>query len=211
MDKTKDIIKIINSLSGSKSSLQVFNDWIACVAFSISQSCIKNEKRESRYLDITKEYTNRELFQFSKMASMLTETFETNFCDVLGNLFMLSGWGNKSTGQFFTPYSVSLAVAQLQQYDKPITTMNEPSAGAGGMIMAVCQAMKEKGINYQKRLRVVAQDLDMTAFYMCYVQLSLIGADAKCIQGDTLENKHFSDWDDNVFLTPMHFINGCVW
>ena len=146
------------------------------------------------------------------MAAMLAETIESSPGDILGNLFMLSGWGNKNTGQFFTPYSVSLAVARSQSYENnKIVKMNEPAAGAGGMIIAVAQAMKENGINYQKQLRVIAQDLDLTAFYMCYTQLSLMGIDAKCVQGDTLENQPFSNLDENVFLTPMYFINGCVW
>ena len=92
-----------------------------------------------------------------------------------------------------------------------IVTMNEPSAGAGGMIIAAAQSMKEQGINYQKSLRVVAQDLDWNAFYMCYIQLSLLGIDAKCIQGDTLENKPYKTFNENVFLTPMYLLNGCIW
>lgn len=209
MNRTKDIIKIINSLSGSKSSYQVFSDWIKCVALSLSQCCFKTEKREQQYLDTIRAYPAQE---FSKMAAMLAETIESSTGDILGDLFMISGWGNKNTGQFFTPYSVSLAVAQLQSYENnEIVKMNEPSAGAGGMIIAVAQAMKEKGINYQKKLRVIAQDLDLTAFYMCYTQLSLMGIDAKCVQGDTLQNKSFPNFDENVFLTPMYFINGCVW
>lgn len=209
MDRTKEIIKVINSLSGSKSPYRVFADWIKCVALSISQSCIKIKKREQQYLDTIKEYPAQE---FAKTTAMLVETIESCACDVLGNLFMLSGWGNKNTGQFFTPYSASLAIAKLQCYkSNEIVRMNEPAAGAGGMIIAVAQAMKDVGINYQKQLRVVAQDLDMTAFYMCYTQLSLIGIDAKCVQGDTLENQPFSNLGENVFLTPMYFINGCVW
>ena len=209
MDRTKEIIKAVNSLSGNKSPYQVFSDWIKCAALSLSQSCLKTKKREQQYIETIKEYPAQE---FSKMAAMLAETIESSPGDILGNLFMLSGWGNKNTGQFFTPYSVSLAAARLQSYENNKTVkMNEPAAGAGGMIIAVAQAMKENGINYQKQLRVVAQDLDLTAFYMCYTQLSLMGIDAKCVQGDTLENQPFSNLDENVFLTPMYFINGCVW
>ena len=209
MDRTKEIIKAVNSLSGNKSPYQVFSDWIKCAALSLSQCCFKTEKREQQYIETIKEYPAQE---FSKMAAMLAETIESSPGDILGNLFMLSGWGNKNTGQFFTPYSVSLAAAKLQCYKSNETVrMNEPAAGAGGMIIAVAQAMKENGINYQKQLRVIAQDLDLTAFYMCYTQLSLMGIDAKCVQGDTLENQPFSNLDENVFLTPMYFINGCVW
>ena len=209
MDYKKEIIKSINKLAGSKSSLQVFCDWIKCTALAISQSVYYSPIREKQFREIINEYPQKE---FEKMTSMLIETFEDNFSDVLGDLFMVSGWGNKNTGQFFTPYPVSLACANLTQYPQnDIVTMNEPSAGAGGMIIAAAQSMKEQGINYQKSLRVVAQDLDWNAFYMCYIQLSLLGIDAKCIQGDTLENKPYKTFNENVFLTPMYLLNGCIW
>lgn len=209
MDYTKEIIKNIDRMSGSKSSFQVFSDWIRCTALSISQSVYYSEKREKQFLQTIKEYPHDE---FARMTGMLTDTLEDVSGDVLGNLFMISGWGNKNTGQFFTPYSVSLACAQLLDYsEENILHLNEPSAGGGGMIIAVAQTMKDAGINFQKQLRVVAQDLDWNALYMCYIQLSLLGIDAKCIQGDTLENRSYKNFDDNVFLTPMYLINGCVW
>lgn len=209
MDYTREIIKKIDSMSGSKSSFQVFSDWVKCTALSIAQSVYYCEKRERQFLETIAEYPKDE---FAKMTAMLTETFEGKFGDVLGNLFMASGWGNKNTGQFFTPYSLSLACANLQDYSKEdIVEMNEPSAGAGGMVIAVAQTMKEQGVNYQNKLRVVAQDLDWNALYMCYIQLSLLGIDAKCVQGDTLENKKIENFGDNVFLTPMHLLNGCAW
>lgn len=209
MDYTREIIKKIDSMSGSKSSFQVFSDWVKCTALSIAQSVYYSEKREKQFLETIVEYPKDE---FAKMAGMLAETFEDKFCDVLGNLFMMSGWGNKNTGQFFTPYSLSLACANLQDYSKEdIVEMNEPSAGAGGMVIAVAQTMKEQGANYQKKLRVIAQDLDWNALYMCYIQLSLLGIDAKCVQGDTLENKKSENIAENVFLTPMYLLNGCAW
>lgn len=209
MDRSKDIIKSINRMSGSKSSYQIFSDWIKCTALTIAQSVYHSEQREKEFLKTIREYP---IDEFTKLTGMLIETFDEKFEDVLGNLFMGSGWGNKNTGQFFTPYSVSLACAQFQTYsDDEILKMNEPSAGAGGMVIAVAQAMKERGINPQKKLRVIAQDLDWLALYMCYIQLSLLGLDAKIIQGDTLENKSFDNFDKNVFLTPMYVINGCDW
>ena len=54
------------------------------------------------------------------------------------------------------------------------------------MIIAVAKKLKDEGIDYQKRMKVVAQDLDWKGVYMCYVQLSLLGISAVCVQGDTL-------------------------
>ena len=45
MDYTREIIKKIDSMSGSKSSFQVFSDWVKCTALSIAQSVYYNEKR----------------------------------------------------------------------------------------------------------------------------------------------------------------------
>lgn len=212
MDYTKEIIKQINKMSDRKSSYQIFCDWIKCTALSIAQSVYFNPKRENQFNETIKNYSTDEAKTMSKMTAMLIETFEDHFGDVLGNLFMLSGWGNKNTGQFFTPYAVSLACASISNYSNDnVITMNEPAAGAGGMVIATAEAMKNKGINFQRYLRVIAQDLDYSALYMCYIQLSCYGIDAKVIQGDTLENKPFDNFSENVFLTPMFLINGCSW
>lgn len=211
MDRTNDIIKKIDSMSGSKSPYNVFTDWIKCTALAIMQSVWFSEDREQIYLDIIKDYNGRD---FSDMCAWLSETIECKMTDILGNLFMQSGWGNKNTGQFFTPYTLSLATADLVMTDLPdneYITLNEPSAGAGGMVIAAAEVVKNSGRNYQKCLRVVAQDLDWNAFYMCYIQLSLYGIDAKVVQGDTLLDKPFKNFDSNVFLTPMFMLNGALW
>lgn len=208
MDRSSEIIKKINYISGSISPYQVFADWLKCTALAIAQTVVFSKEREGQYLDTIKNYDASE---FAKLAALLTETCECEFKDVLGSIYMSSGWGSKSTGQFFTPYSVSKAVAKLQKYDEPRILMNEPAAGAGGMVIAVAETLKEKGVNYQRTLKVIAQDLEWTALYMCYIQLSLYGIDAKVVQGDTLQNEKVLSLSRNVFLTPMYLINGCEW
>ena len=64
--------------------------------------------------------------------------------------------------------------------------MHEPSTGGGGIIIAAAKVLKDRGLNYQKCLKVVAQDLDWKGVYMTYVQLSLLGIEATVIQGDSL-------------------------
>lgn len=54
------------------------------------------------------------------------------------------------------------------------------------MIIAIAERMRDQGIDYQRKLQVVAQDLDWKGVYMCYLQLSLLGIKAICVQGDTL-------------------------
>ena len=60
MDYTREIIKKIDSMSGSKSSFQVFSDWVKCTALSIAQSVYYSENREKQLLEIREEHRNRE-------------------------------------------------------------------------------------------------------------------------------------------------------
>lgn len=192
----KEIIKTIQGMSGRYSPYNIFDDWVTCSAIAISNACelMANKtwkKREQRYLEIVSKYDKSELEEFSYMLAMLAKCYEEEFCDVLGSVYMEMGIGNKNTGQFFTPYHISYMTAKLagtpEEDEKGIIRVHEPSCGSGGMIIAAAQVMKEEGIDYQKKMKVVAQDLDWKAVYMCYLQLSLLGIDAILIQGDTLK------------------------
>lgn len=79
---------------------------------------------------------------------------------------------------------------------------------AWGLILAFLKILKENGINYQKRVRIVAQDLDFRSVYMTYIQLSLVGAKAKVVQGDTLADPNVKD-NNYIFYTPMW--KGVMW
>lgn len=194
INRRKDIIKTIEKISGKYSPYEVFTDWIRCCALSISNACqlIHNnvwQEREQMYIDTMKKYTLEERKEFVKMLHMLAESLENEMTDALGQIYMEAGMGSKATGQFFTPFHVSKLCAQMQP---PVLEkngrclINEPSCGGGGMIIAAAAVLKESGINYQKVMEVVAQDLDWKGVYMCYLQLSLLGISAICVQGDTL-------------------------
>lgn len=58
------------------------------------------------------------------------------------------------------------------------------------MIIATASALKKNGFDWQRKMEVVAQDLDWKGVYMCYLQLSLLGIRAICVQGDTLSEPY---------------------
>ena len=81
MDGKKEIVKILNSMSGRYSGYEIFSDWIRCLALSIEQSThlIRNkdwQDREQAYLDTIKRYTPEEQTQFAVMTAHLIETLE---------------------------------------------------------------------------------------------------------------------------------------
>lgn len=102
-------------MSGKYAPQVVFADWIQCVALSISNSVqIFHDnlwvQREEQYLATMNRYGKEERMKMAEMAGMLILTYEKGLGDVLGEVYMESIGGNKNSGQFFTPYSVSLAI-----------------------------------------------------------------------------------------------------
>lgn len=213
MNRKKEIIKIINSMAGKYSAYEVFSDWIRCSSLAISNSIqlfhdkVWNE-REQMYMDTIRKYTPEEGKLFVEMFAMLGETLEDNMSDVLGAIYMESGMGSKAAGQFFTPYHLSELCAELslpEPNEHGIYTVNEPSCGGGGMIIAAASALKKQGVDYQRKMHVVAQDLDWKGVYMCYLQLSLLGINAVCVQGNTLAEPYIEGHypSNRILYTPM--------
>jgi hypothetical protein len=213
----KDIIKTMTTLSRRHDSWRVFSDFVEMAAVSIANACDQfhpdRDKREARYMEIVKAYTAEELGDFAMMFGMLTNELEAGPSDVLGEIFMDMDLGSKWHGQFFTPYSLCKATAAMMVFDleerlkaKPFITANEPASGGGAMLIALAEEMTAKNINYQKCLHVTAQDLDLKAVHMSYVQLSLLGIPGIVIHGNTLLNETRSIW-----YTPMHIMGGWNW
>lgn len=212
MDHKKEIIKTINFMSGSRSPYEVYCDWVKVMALSIQNNLqmIHDslwQEREDEYMKAISSY-GKDAQNFVKMFVLLSESMEEKLSDTLGEIYMESGCGNKNTGQFFTPFHVSEACALMALKGEDGSRrikLNEPSCGGGGMVIAAAKVLKDKGINYQNVLKVVAQDLDWKAVYMCYVQLSLLGIDAVVVQGNTLSEP---DWTTRprecIFRTPKN-------
>ena len=199
MNRKNEIINSIEKISGKYSAYEVFTDWIRCMALAIANSIspVHNriwEEREAAYKDTMRKYSPEEQTMLHEMTAWLVETLEDGPDDVLGDIYMRSGMGSKAAGQFFTPFHLSVLTARTalsgftSSFEDKMTKLeiNEPSCGGGGMIIAAAKVLQEAGINYQKWMRVIAQDLDWKGVYMCYVQLSLLGINAVCVQGDSL-------------------------
>lgn len=210
-NKIKRITEIINDLGRKYSRSEIFADWVKMMALSIVNStCFYKdstyEKREKEYLAIAKKYDEETFSCFSEMFALLVIAMEKEMKDILGEIYMNLGLGKKGSGQVFTPFHVAGLMANLMLTEdispKKPYTMSEPTCGSGVMVIALAKIMKERGINYIQCLRVVAQDIDWTAVYMTFVQLSLYGIDAVVIQGDALDQKSAEYSPERVFATP---------
>jgi Type I restriction-modification system methyltransferase subunit len=205
----KDFHNTIKKLSYSRHTWQVWEDFCELAAMSLANSVMFSEARETRYMDTIAKYEPEEVQLFPRLLGMVTEALEIEFQDFLGEMFMELEMGNKWKGQFFTPYSVSSMMAQMtltsSAFDeKDIVEFNEPAAGAGAMCIALCEHVRDNlDISFHDRLRIVAQDVDRTAAHMCYIQLSLIGAQARVVWGNTLKVEV-----RDVYVTPFAVMKG---
>lgn len=217
MDYKKEIIDRAQKISGKYSLYEVFCDWIKCSAIAILNAhtlpISKSWKeREKEYIDTMKKYEKEEGVVFSEMLVLLELELKVRERDVLGEIYLESEMGNKSTGQFFSPYGISKILQRISVTNKKEKIyLYEPTCGSGGNIIAVAAGMKEKKIDYRRKLEVVAQDLDWKSVYMTYLQLSLLGISAICFQGDALEKPNKVIQEKSIFYTPEKIKQGIKW
>lgn len=210
--KHTELQKAVLSMAGRYSAYEIFTDWIEVSALAMANStCFIHDKhwqtREEKYKTIMNKYSHEEQIKFCEMLAWFVEDIEENPRDVLGEAFMRGGMGADAAGQFFTPFNISLLMAEVnvENYKDGEITLSEPSCGSGGGVIAIAVALKNKGINYQNVMKVVAQDLDWRCVYMCYLQLSYMGIDAICVQGDTLLDPYREGYPQaRVLRTPKN-------
>lgn len=203
-DKKKQIIELIQKMSGEYSVYQIFDDWISMFALATAQQVQHSDEREKSYLQIVNKHSKERLENFCRLNAMLIEAFEEGMEDVLGYIYMHLELGSSRTGQFFTPYHVCRMMAKIALENKgeqEIYICNEPSCGGGGNIIAFAEALKEKGINYQLRMKAVCQDIDVRAVYMCYLQCTFYGIPAVVFQSNTLADPNGEKSSTGKMLT----------
>lgn len=197
------IVKGIQRLAKTTVPQVVFRHWCEAMALAIQNACLipgtqRWKQNEEAYLAIVKAVGSDAMQEFKRLFELYQELLTVApWNDWFGEIYMEIG-GDSKKGQFFTPYHLSKVCAKLSvgvppDDDSPIT-INEPSCGAGGMIVAALEAMNEKGINWQRRARIVASDIDTICVHMSYVTLSLLGVRAEVLHQNTLTLQTWSVW-----------------
>lgn len=215
----KEFIKKFEMLSGRYSVRQIWDDWIVMSAISIANTCapVLNEEREKRYLAIAEKYKPDELLVFSELLADMTLSLEENpDQDFLGEMYMAVGMGSSVAGQFFTPYHVCELLARLvnlqdirEQIEKcGHARVNDCACGAGATLIAAANACRKAGIDYQRKVVFVGQDIDFICACMCYLQLSLLGCPGYVIVGNTLSDSE--PQEDNTWYTPFWYLRGAM-
>jgi len=206
-DYKKEFMNCLQSIEYGRNNYDVFQDFLTLASLSFHNVIAKDEKVEKEYLDIIGRYKNKK--QFAELLVITTLALEEKPHDFLGDIFMSAGFGNVRGGQFFTPYHLSKMMSDItigdnfkEQIEKDgYVTLSEPCCGAGGMIIAASEVIKEKGFNPQTQMKFVGIDIDLKCCQMAYIQTSLLGLRGQIYHGNTISMEMWKK-----FITPMSII-----
>ena len=191
------IVKLLNSMDGKYSRWQIWQDFILMYATSIANVFPGpyREEREQSYLEVAAKYGKKEMETIAEMMALTVAGMDANpDQDFLGELYMALELGNVWKGQFFTPYCVCQMMASMTLANdikdrceqQGFVSVNDPACGAGALLIAFANECRRKGINFQQQVLFTAQDIDLLAGMMCYIQLSLMGCPGYVVIDNTL-------------------------
>lgn len=217
-DYKKEFCTLMDKFAFRYSRWQVWNDFLGLSAISLANvvPTAEKEEREKTYHAILSGYREEEKEIFPQMLNLVVLALSDNpEQDFLGSLYHYLNLHQEQKGQFFTPYHICEFMSELQfagdeksglLEEKGYISVNDPACGAGAMLIAFANVAKKHGINYQKYVLFVAQDIDRTAAMMCYIQMSLLGCPAIVVIGDSLA-KPFPHPDNEVWCTLFYYLN----
>jgi hypothetical protein len=209
----RDLIRALTDVAHEHQLWRVWADFVVLAALALSNQVdlAQREGREARYLEIVGRYKPTQVARFPEALAALATSLHEEAADVLGSVFMELELGNRWKGQFFTPFSLCRLMAAMQMADgvadhiaaKGYITVNDPCVGGGAMPLAFAAELAASGHDPARHLHVTAQDVDVTAVHMAYVQLSLVGVPALVILGNSLAVEQREVW-----YTPAHVLGG---
>jgi len=210
LNNKREFIKILENIKPSRNTYEVFSDWLIMAAASL-YTWKKDKSVENEYLEIAKHYSKEELKKHAQLLTITVNALEEKVQDFLGDVFITANLTNAKKAQFFTPYNISQLMAELMIGNNKlpineVCKVCDPCCGSGGLLIAGAMVMKENGFNYQRNALFVGTDIDARCARMTFIQLSLLGAPAIIICGNTLSKEVF--WERETigyYIAGMNF------
>lgn len=214
-----EIAKILDAIQGFD-TYTVISDFFAMSAIAVRNNVDFGREwqaYEDRYKAIVKKYNKTDLQAFVRALAVFQGWIgqaidgQIEFRDFAGELYMDSGTSNGKAGQFFTPFSVSSVMAEvdldtdrmkkeLEEDPDKVITIYEPTCGAGGIIVAAIDKLRRENINYSWNVFVDCGDIDPRCVHMTYLTLSLLGVPAVVRRGDALALDYSETWFTPAYL-----------
>jgi N-6 DNA Methylase len=208
MQHLKEFNKAFEGLSHGHNRGRVFSDFVEIAALTVHQAPYHAgafardeafEKIERSYLDAINRYDTSEIEQIVTLYATASMGIMENRADFLGAAYMGLEISNERSGQFFTPPEVSRLMADMTfagapdiSKEKGVITVDEPAAGAGGMLIEASNTLQRLGFDPRMTMYFRATDIDRTCFNMAYFQLSTLGLCGDVVHGNALS---LEEWD----------------
>jgi type I restriction-modification system DNA methylase subunit len=215
-DTHREFLKAFNSVDRHKHRWDTFRDFVTlafcalakppCVAMGQIEKADKLEAEYMRVVGTYKEHLDVIREVMPRLLALTVVGVNEQRCDFLGEVYHELELHNKELGQFFTPFHLGYVCADMTVNDlrekmrdtgKRFVTVQEPAAGAGGMLLSLAAAMQDKKLDPTKCLWFEAVDLSEVAFKMCYIQTAVRGLPGRVSHGNTLSMEMF-----NSYVTP---------
>lgn len=212
-EEEREFKKVLESIDYSKNSYEVFTDWIQCCALAYAQVSHYTEDKEERYLKIMNKYSEEDRQKFAELMAILIRAYtnkdgSTKFGDILGDIYMACGFGNAAQGQFFTPYSICQAMAQMipikDDMRNRVITVMDCAVGGGALPIAYAEHLHRNDINYQMNMLLYATDISINSVCMCMIQCSILGIPAIITHGNALTLETWEVWETP--FVGMHLV-----
>jgi len=206
--------RILNGFSHKRNIRELFTDWLEIAACTMHNAPYQFglpkdedfEKVEARYMEAIQKYEREELDAFAKMLGLTQMALQTSKTDFLGKLYMELEISQDRSGEFFTPFPLSLATASMMLGDvaelieeKGYITVAEPTCGAGGMLIAAAQIVEAAGYHPGAVMFFDATDISKACCDMTYIQTSILKMSGIVRHGNSLSQ---DTWDER--LTPTY-------
>ena len=207
----QNFVKELSRLDSSKTVTEKFRDFCELAYCSYAKLTANKEKAhtlENRYMQIVSSYPDKDTIRASPALLAQAYIAVNEKQDFFGKVASEIGALDARAGQFFTPYEICLLMAEItladaaaQINEKGFLTLNEPTAGAGAMLLAAADVLERQGFDPTIHLIVKAQDISQLCFHMCFLQLTFRAVPALVERANTLSLEVFeSAW------TPASFV-----
>ena len=174
---------------------EVFHSFILLVACALS-----NQQKEDLYMQEIGRWEKKKHRDYfvAAMAELIMEMQEHPHEDLLGEVHQTLGskYAKQASGEFYTPTALCIAIAKMI-FNKPSkwrTTVSEPCAGSGRMILAMAHVLVNDYNMLPIRLWVEAWDVSIAAVYMTYINTTLWGIPCVVVHGNTISLKKYDTW-----------------
>ena len=154
----------------------------------------QRDRLEAVYMQCVSSFPNKDdVRRMPEMMALAIQAISGGGIDFFGQVAAEIGALDAGLGQFFTPYEISRLIAEMSLGDaagqieaQGFITVSEPAAGAGGMVLALADALEAQGFDPALHIWIEAVELSRSTFHMAYVQINARGIAGRVVNGNSI-------------------------